>query len=234
MNDSTLAQDVYRRIKHLIVTCQLLPGTPLQEQELSESMEVSRTPIREALRTLASEGLVEIRAHRGARVAHISRQDLLDAYEAREWLEPVAAAKAAQRIDAATLEKIEAVIEKMLDEPSTHEEAVQALQADLEFHKLIMNAAGNRFVLSFVNEMRAINQRAAYFVPPGRYHQSKEEHRAILDAMRAHNTELTERLMREHIKAAASRMFLFSSNQFSLISDPISTSVDGEKAEVHD
>lgn len=216
MNDSTLSQDVYRLIKQQIVTCQLLPGMPLQEQELSESLEVSRTPVREALRLLAKEGLVELRAHRGARVAQLSRQDLMDAYEVRGWVEPLAAAKVAATVDGATLERLEATVNRIPEDPVTHEEANLALQADLEFHRLIVEATGNRLLIQILEDARAITERAAFFVPPGRYHQSKEEHRAVLEAFRKRDSQAAERAMRAHIEAASSRMLLLSNHRFPL------------------
>lgn len=207
MADLTLSEEVYRHLKKLIVTSELLPGTPLQEVELSIQLDVSRTPVREALRTLESEGLVEIQPRRGARVAQISRQDVLDAYEARVWVEPRTAAKAAKNINEEILSELEAVVGKMPVDPTTHEEASQVLRADYEFHSLIAKAASNRFIATVVNEAHTVTQRAAYFVPPERYFRSREEHRAILNAIVKGDSELAAELMRTHLRNARNRMF---------------------------
>ena len=213
LRNETLAQDVYRQLKHSIVTFQLLPGTPLPEAELSEQLNVSRTPVREALRILESEGLVEIEARRGARVAQISLEDVRDAYEVRGWVESAAAAKAAQVMDAEALAKLEAAIEKLSVEPATHEGAACAAAADVEFHNLIIEAASNKLAKELIDQARAITARAAYFVPPGRYSESREEHKAILRALRERNSEEARELMCNHVRAAANRRFGLNSHQ---------------------
>ncbi|MBI4277638.1 MAG: GntR family transcriptional regulator, partial [Armatimonadetes bacterium] len=147
-----LALDIYRQLKDSIVTSHLLPGTILREVELSERLGVSRTPLREALRMLKAEGLVELAPHRGAQVAQVSRQDLIDAYEVREWLEPPAAAKAARLVNDDALAAIQAAMEKMPVQPLTHEDAVRAEQADLGFHDLILQSTGNRLVRDLVRQ----------------------------------------------------------------------------------
>ncbi len=203
----TLTQEIYKNLKNLIVSSQLLAGTPLLEQELAQKLNVSRTPIREALRILESEGLVEIEARHSARVARISIEDVRAAYEVREWLETRVAAKAASQIDNATQEKLKAAAKRMPSEPNTHEEAVEAESADIEFHDLIIEAASNPIAKRVINECRSVTNRAAYFVPPGRYSQSKKEHLAILQALADHDPDEADRLMREHIRAAANRRF---------------------------
>jgi DNA-binding GntR family transcriptional regulator len=190
----------------MIVSSELLPGTPLQEVELSERLEVSRTPLREALRTLESEGLVEIQPRHGARVAQLSRHDIANAYEARGWVEPPAVRKATQLIDSETLVELEATVESFPEEPQTHEEASAALKLDLRFHELIIQVIDNRLITNLINEARTITTRAAYFVPPGRYYRSREEHRAILNALAQGNGELAEEHMRTHLREARNRM----------------------------
>ena len=206
-SSTTLTEEVYRQLKTMIVTSELLPGTTLQEVALSERMKVSRTPVREALRLLESEGLVEFQSYRGARVSQISRQDVMDAYEARLWVEPSAAAKAALHADDETLARLAAVVDRMPAEPGTHEEAAVVVQADVEFHDLIIEAAGNRLIRQLIEECRSITRRAAYFVPPGRYSQSRREHHAILEALVARDPDKAADLMHTHIINARNRMF---------------------------
>jgi len=195
------------------VTSQLLPGTPLPEAQLSEQLNVSRTPIREALRILESEGLVEIKARRGAHVAQISLEDVRAAYEVREWVESGMAAKAAQVMDAEALAKLEAAIEKLSVEPDTHEAVIYAAKADTEFHDLIIEAASNQLAKELIDQARATTARAAYFIPPERYSESREEHKAILRALRERNSEEARELMCNHVRAAANRRFGLNSHQ---------------------
>lgn len=207
MTELTLSEEVYQHLKKLIVTSELLPGTPLQEVELSIQLDVSRTPVREALRTLESEGLVEIQPRRGARVAQISRQDVWDAYEARVWVEPRTAAKAAKNINEDVLAELEELVEEMPVDPTTHEEASRVLEADYKFHSLIAKAASNRFIATVVSEAHTMTQRAAYFVPPERYFRSREEHRGILNTIVEGDSEAAADLMRNHLRNARNRMF---------------------------
>lgn len=206
MTNMTLTEDVYRKLKEKIVTFQLAPGTPLQEVAIADELEVSRTPVREALRTLEAEGLVDIEPRRGARVAVISRQLIMDAYEAREWVEPIMAARAALNADKITLAQLEEAVGEMPAEPRTHEQTTIALAADQKFHDLIALACGNQLIQTLLKDVRAITQRAAYFVPPGRFQKSQEEHRAIFEAILNRDHELAEKAMREHIKHARDRM----------------------------
>ena len=209
MTRQTLSQDVYQKIKHEIVTSKLLPGTPLLEKEISELLDVSRTPVREALHVLEVEGLVEFEARKGARVAQLSRQDLQDAYEARSWVEPNIVEKVARLADSELVSKLEEAINKMPVEPTSHEQASLAFTADLEFHRLIIEAGGNRLVCDLVENARAITRRAAYFVPPGRYYEAREEHKSILKAIIDGDPSQARELMKLHIEASAKRMFVF-------------------------
>lgn len=206
MTRMTLTEDVYNRLKDKIVTFQLAPGTPLHEVAIAEELQVSRTPVREALRILEAEGLVDIEPRRGARVAVISRQLIMDAYQAREWVEPIAAAQAALHIDKVTLAQLEEAVSEMPADPRTHEQASIALEADRQFHDLISLACGNQLIQTLLKDARAITQRAAYFVPPGRFQQSREEHHAIYEAIRDGDSEVAEEMMREHIVHARNRM----------------------------
>lgn len=207
MASSVLTQEVYLRLKEMIVTSELLPGTPMPENELSQRLKVSRTPYREALRILESEGLVEKLPHRGARVTQIGLDMVVDAYEAREWVEPKAAAKAAETMDAQALAELKAVFDSTAKQPTCHEEWTRYLEADEEFHRLIVQATSNRLVQAMFNEAFAINRRAAYYTPPGQYAQSHEEHEAILRALMDHDPETAERLMYQHISGSFYRKF---------------------------
>src|SRR4051812_40979771 len=110
-----LAHSIYATLKERIVTFQLKPGDALQEVQLAEVFNVSRTPIREALRMLTREGLVELLPRQGARVAVLSIKDLLDAYEVRLYLEPPAIRKAAHNITPDAVAQMAALIESGVD-----------------------------------------------------------------------------------------------------------------------
>lgn len=204
--DDSLALMAYRKLKSMIVLGGLFPGAPLKESELSDLLGVSRTPVREALRMLRSEGLVNSTAHRGAHVAQISRKEVLEAYEVREWVEPRMVAKAASNMDESRLQRLEESIARMPDARLTHEESVRAKQADADFHELIYQWSDNGVGLDLIRRARAITHRASYFVVPIRHHNSRKEHLEVLEALRSGNPRKAETAMRRHIVAAQARI----------------------------
>jgi len=213
LGGTTLAQAVYQQVKSMIMSAELLPGEPLLEAELADRLCVSRTPVREALYLLASEGLIEHRTRRGARVAVISLNDVMTAYEAREWVEPEVAAKVARVIDDALLQRLEETLERASADGDTHEAAAAAAAADSEFHKLLLDAAGNRLITQMVLEARSVTERAAYLVSKERYLQSRDEHRVIFEALQQRDPDAARQAMRRHIAGAASRNFGLSRRQ---------------------
>jgi DNA-binding GntR family transcriptional regulator len=197
-----LAQAIYSRLKEQIVTFRLKPGESLQELRLAASFAVSRTPIREALRMLSREGLVEIRPRQGACVAAISVSDVLDAYEVRFHLEPVATRKAARAVTPEALARMDALVESCVERPASFGDVWAAERADVAFHDLILAQAGNLLIQKVVQEVRLRIHRLAFYVPPPRYRQSHDEHRAIIRALRAGDADEAEARMREHIQSA--------------------------------
>jgi DNA-binding GntR family transcriptional regulator len=110
----TLHQHVGARLRRLIVEGQVAPGAKLNERELCEQLQVSRTPLREAIKMLAAEGLVELRSHRGAVAAELSPQDVVDTFEVIAGLEGQAGELAAERIGDAERAEIQALHFEML------------------------------------------------------------------------------------------------------------------------
>jgi DNA-binding GntR family transcriptional regulator len=197
-----LAHSIYAKLKEQIVTFRVKPGESLQELRLAATFNVSRTPIREALRMLSREGLVEIRPRQGACVAALSATDVLDAYEVRYHLEPAAARKAARTITPDVLAQLHALAEACVDRPASFAEVLAAERADAAFHDLILAQAGNLLIRKVVQEVRLKIQRLAFYVRPARYHQGHDEHRGILHALREADCDEAEARMREHIQSA--------------------------------
>lgn len=204
---ATLARKVYNGVKQQILSFELLPGTQLQELSLCKAWGVSRTPVREALAMLEAEGLVEHTTGKSYSVAQIRRQEMFDAYEVRLWIEPKAAAQAAKSIDEPTLEELRAVAARMPVGARSREKYSLAETTDIELHRLIVVASGNRVAHDFVMQARQITRRASYMVPPARFMWSQDEHAAIINAIADKNSDLAERLMRLHIEAALERYF---------------------------
>ncbi len=202
---STSAEAVYRKLLHMIFSKQLRSGQRLPEVLLAEQLEVSRTPVREALRRLANEGLVVLMPNVGASVVTPTRQEMLDTYEVRKVLECLAIRKAAGRITAVQLARLEEKIEE-----ETEVFAQRDLEAYIEinnaFHRIIAEASGNLVLADSIENYLA--RTFVYMVFFERFfdfdtNPSLEEHRAILAALRARDEEETVRLMNHHIGQAA-------------------------------
>jgi DNA-binding GntR family transcriptional regulator len=202
-----LAVEAYRELKRRILETELAPGQVIYEKELSDELRVSRTPIREAFWMLQAERLVVMRPRRGAQVASVSRQDLIEAYAVREWLEPPLAALAAcAASDGEALRRLGQLLDEYTENPRTHAEVVAAETADIRFHDAIMELAGNALARSFVQQARMVTQRIAHFVPHGRYPQSRQEHLGIYEAIAERDAERAQEQMQAHIATASRRI----------------------------
>lgn len=183
-----------------------MQGSLLAELEISERYDVSRTPVREVFRLLESEGLITVIPRKGVQVTQISRNNLTDAYEARLWIECSMVAKAATKITEDVLIKLDQILEKMPENPNTHEETLEFSKYNIKFHDLIVHSAANEYAENFLKQIRIVTQRAAYFVNPLRYQQSWAEHKEILIALKNHDPEKSEKLIKYHIKKARDRI----------------------------
>ena len=138
-----LHQEVAVRLRQRIVEGHIAPGTKLNERELSEVLKVSRTPLREAIKMLAAEGLVELLPNRGAVAAQLSEQDISDTFEVIAGLEGQAGELAAQRIGDAELAEIRALHYEMLA-AFTRRDLPTYYRINAQIHTRINAAAGNR------------------------------------------------------------------------------------------
>jgi DNA-binding GntR family transcriptional regulator len=192
----------YERIRALILSGDAGPGTRLGQVELAERFGVSRTPVREALRRLVGEGLVEFEDQRGFRVAAVEVDEVVRRLEVRLLLEPGAARLAARRASAEDLALIEAAIEREARARS----AVTAHDASRDFHVLVCAATGNRQLMATlaslwlpeVGRRLLARRRAIPFWQEG----DVAEHREILAALRARDGERAAELMERHVHAA--------------------------------
>ncbi len=198
------SEGVARILRTEIFAGRLKPGEPLPERLLAEQLGVSRTPVREALFTLHSEGLVELTPNRGATVRTITPQDILQIYSLRRVLESYAAREAAhartrQHLDA--IEDAHAKLERIGTEGDASEQAL----ADLAFHTRISEAAGNRLLQTIMGQVLAftVSYRSSIAYPSERMALVNKQHRAILDALRDRDADRAEALMREHVECSS-------------------------------
>lgn len=197
---TALYQEVAERLRQRIFAHELPPGAWIDEQKLAEQYGISRTPLREALKVLASEGLVTLKPRRGCYVTEISAQDLDDIFPLMAMLEGRCAAEAVRRIRREDVEQIRA-IHAALEESASNGRIEAFFEANQEFHRKIQELAGNRWLLSVVQDLRKVLKlsRLHSLSLEGRLQQSLEEHRRIVAAILAGDAQAAEKEMHDHL-----------------------------------
>ena len=179
----TLSEQVYRAVRARIMDGALAPGTFLREKDL-ESMGVSRTPIREALGRLASEGFLERLPHRGFRVPEESLGNLLELYPIVAALELLAGRLALERFRPADIAGLR-TLNGQLAEAQDRGDVRAMLDLNTEFHRLISERGGNRRLASLLDDLRSQLTRLElwYYSRRDRTERSIREHEEIIDAI---------------------------------------------------
>jgi len=197
----SLGGQVFERIRSNIVKGIYKNGEELREVTLGEELGVSRTPVREALRQLELEGLVEIVPNKGARVRGISKKDVQDIYHMRSCLEGLAARWAANNISEEDLEKLEEVIYLAKFQLKKADRNNQVVELDGRFHEILYRAAGSRMMEHVLRDFHKYVQMARSSSLSGneRAKKSVEEHEAIFEAIKNKDGDLAEKLANEHI-----------------------------------
>jgi DNA-binding GntR family transcriptional regulator len=196
----TKGEAAYSALREAILDGRLAPGSRLTLQRLADDLGMSLTPVREALRQLSNQGLVEHDPHRGTRVASLTREGVEEIYRLRQVLEPLACELAAQRAreeDLAEIKSTMAAFNQAVADARTDE--LPALNAVL--HRRIYLAAGSTYLMEFIDRLwDRIPHQAMSLV---RQHaRSTAEHRAIVDALQRRNAKDAGSLMRAHITNA--------------------------------
>ncbi|MFI7704079.1 GntR family transcriptional regulator [Nonomuraea sp. NPDC049480] len=196
---------VIAEMRERIISGELEPGTNLSEIALAEAFGVSRTPVREALKQLQTEGLVEIRPRVGTFVRAPSRREITELFQMKELLEGAAARLLAQRGRVPELDALQANV-------AAADAAVAAGDRDRyaalvqEFHDLLITGADNakleahyRILMNQLAYQRLVHTSLAQ---PGRLTQSDSEHRHVVELIAAKDGDSAERVMREHVRAS--------------------------------
>lgn len=197
-----LYEEVAERLRQRIFSHELPPGTWIDEQALAQDYGISRTPLREALKVLVAEGLVTLKPRRGCYVTEISEQDLDEIYPVMALLEGRCAFEAAQKAGAADVERLEAVHAE-LERAASENHIQRFFDANQEFHKVVQEIAGNRWLLQMIQDLRKVLKltRLHSLTLEGRPQQSLAEHRLIMAALRSGNAAAAEKAMCDHIAA---------------------------------
>ena len=199
----SVVDQVYAAVRARILAGDLPPGGRLRQEELAADLGVSRTPLREALRRLASEGLVEFHPNRGATVAGDDDTTLWHAWSARVAIEPGAARLAAQVCDPDAIERLRSLV---ADQRARVRDGRDTYDANRDFHLGLVAASGNPHLLRFAETLwvARIARRiyAAQAIDPRRVLYWADDHDRIVDAVAAGDGNLAALLTREHIAAS--------------------------------
>jgi len=188
-----LKEKIYDTLRKEIITLRLSPGEPLLEKNLAKRFKVSRTPIREVLRRLNHQGLVEMIPNKGAFVARIGLSDVREIFQIREALEGIAAKISASRFRKEELDELESALNT--------DDIEKAEEVGRKLHQIILEKAENKRITNLIDMLRGQIERMYFFAKnlPGREKRSLEEHREIIKALRTGDGELAEKAMRGHI-----------------------------------
>ena len=196
-----LYEEVAELLRQRIFAAELEPGSWIDEMRLAEEYGISRTPMREALKVLAAEGLVTMKVRRGAYVTEVSKNDLADVYHLLSLLESDAAGVVATKATDAELKELQA-LHKALETAAKPGKANtdQFFALNEQFHMRLLAIANNRWRDQMVADLRKVMKlnRHNSLLKTGRIEESLAEHRAIMDALAARNPALTAQRMAEH------------------------------------
>jgi len=192
-----LYQDVAERLRQQIYARQLEPGQWIDEMRLCTEFGISRTPLREALKVLAVEGLVTMKVRRGAYVTEMSREDVTQVYHVLALLESDAAATVAALAtdqDRSTLARLHARLESQVRRRE------EFFATNEQFHMALLELAGNRWAMQTVIDLRKVMKlnRHHSLLKRGRLSESLAEHRALMQAIEARDAASAGRLMQAH------------------------------------
>ncbi len=195
---------VYDSLRRAILDGTLPPGRALVERELAETLGVSKTPVREALKKLALSGLVEMNSYQGVSVRRIDGSLIEELYTARAGVEPTAVRLAVTAHGPTRYEAARQALDEAHRLATAGETAALGL-ANRRFHREIYSASGNRFLCEFLNQLQDLTTfvATAGWRLKATFEQEAEEHSAILAAMEAGDPDLAERLLGDHIRKAA-------------------------------
>lgn len=197
---STLHDEVVARLRELIVEGDLLPGARINERELCERFAISRTPLREALKVLASEGLIEILPSRGARIMRLTQGDLRGAFEIIASLEALAGRLACERATEAQQDEIAELTETMRAAYAQGDRP-EYFRLNERIHEAIMEAAHNPLLANTYRTLSARVRRARFLAnfSPARWDAAMREHDAIVRLLRARDGAALAELMHRHV-----------------------------------
>jgi len=197
LSPHALYEEVAELLRQRIFTRELEPGSWIDEMKIAEEYGISRTPLREALKVLAAEGLVTMKVRRGAYVTEVSDRDLAEVYHLLSLLESDAAAVVAQKATDAELKTLQA-LHRELERAVKNRDEFFAVNE--RFHMRLLEIAGNRWRNQMVGDLRKVMKlnRHNSLLKSGRIEESLAEHRSVMDALVARDAAAARERMQRH------------------------------------
>ena len=195
-----LYEEVAERMRQKIYDYELPPGEWIDEPAIAEELGISRTPLREALKLLAAEGLVQIDAGRGSRVTRLSLEDLNQLFPVMAMLEGRCAHEAVRRIDDAGATHLQSLHDAM-ETAAAVGDLAEYYRNNYLIHESLQTHAGNPWLIRVTHDLHRILKmhRGRQLLTPGRMAQSLAEHRALMDCIRRRDAEAAEQTMNGHL-----------------------------------
>lgn len=215
----SLRQQVYQALKQIILRGDLASGERVVETKLAEQLEVSRTPIREAIGQLKREKLIVSKPNGGFRVATLSAQDAIQLYDCRIALEQLSVEGACEQITSKQLKQLEKYVllaEKLVESSvprlqrsqSSKSDSLKLLEIDYQFHHLIAESSGNQWLLTLLEQV--FDKMALLRVQTTKHNpqvlEIRLEHREIYEAIALKNPNLAQSTIKEHLIASKARV----------------------------
>jgi DNA-binding GntR family transcriptional regulator len=202
-----LSEEAYDQLRAAILGGQLSPGSRIVEADLARHMGISRSPVREAVRKLEQEGLLEYLPRRGTVVAGLSRGDVADAYQMRAHLEAYGARLAATRASELDLARLTELVQRMRNF-ALADDLDGLVNADVEFHRELCRVSGSRHLLQAWETLNPARWTmiSGLRVSDLSLEQIAERHRPIVKALESGNPENAEAIVRTHILELGERV----------------------------
>jgi DNA-binding GntR family transcriptional regulator len=202
-SETVAGEAMYVTLREAILSGVLLPGERLGEEHLARLFERSRTPVREAILRLESEGLTERSTRRGFVVGRITREEVLEVYAVRGSLDALAARLAAHGILPVELDQLR-WLNGQLREAAAKRDFARMLELNIEFHEAVCRAGRNALLLQFMRQIHDWVRRfpQSTLSVKGRAAAANDEHDALIAALEARDAEKSERLARQHMERA--------------------------------
>ncbi len=195
-----LHEATFQTLRSLLVEGKIAPGSKLNERELAERLNVSRTPIREAIRRLAADGLVELIANRGAIAIQLSLEDVIHTFDVIAELEGYSGELAAQNISDSTLSELEALQYEMMASYARRDLS-SYYKLNLGIHHLINQAANNPILTKLFSQVNARIEALRFRSNQDgvKWEKAVEEHQEMLDALKARDSARMRKVMISHV-----------------------------------